>query len=254
MLRRIHEIEGFKIHASDGEIGRVASLLFDDELWAVRYALVDTGPWIFGKSVLVSPVHVKTIDFDNHEVRVDLTRDQVKESPQVATHEPVSRAKERQFHQYYRIPVYWGGTGLWGTQMYPTFMPGVNYVNESVEKLSAGTSRENHLRSSREVRGYSLEAEDGRVGKVSDMLMEEDSYAVRYFVIEIDRELSAGSLLISPDWVTGVRWIDAAIHVPCSVEMVTSAPGRDRADPPIDRELEAELYRHYRSTGYWERG
>ncbi|WP_455381429.1 PRC-barrel domain-containing protein [Salinispira pacifica] len=253
MLEKVHGIKRFRIRARDGELGHIESLLFDDERWAVRYGVIDTGPWIFGRLVLVSPLHVKNIDYDRREVEVDLTKEQVKESPHISTHEPVSRAKERQFHQYYRIPVYWGGTGLWGKQMYPSYMPGVNYAEGLENQPLTGRPEENHLRSTEEVTGYSLEAEDGRVGEVADMLMERDSYAIRYLIVEPEREIGGEAFLISPEWVTGVSWIDATIHIPCRVETVTTAPGRGRTDPPIDRDLEEELFRHYRSTGYWEK-
>ncbi len=49
MLRSMKDLHGFAIHASDGDIGRVADCLFDDDRWAVRYLVVDTGGWLSGR-------------------------------------------------------------------------------------------------------------------------------------------------------------------------------------------------------------
>ena len=56
MLRSIKQLHGAKLGASDGEIGHVKDFYFDDQNWAVRYVVADTGSWLPGRQVLISPM------------------------------------------------------------------------------------------------------------------------------------------------------------------------------------------------------
>jgi PRC-barrel domain protein len=85
MLHKATKVRGFHIHATDGEIGHVDDFLLDEQGWAVRYLVVDTSNWIGGKSVLISPAVVETIDSPKEEIRVRLTRDEIERSPSVET-------------------------------------------------------------------------------------------------------------------------------------------------------------------------
>ena len=55
MSRSIKQLYGLKLHASDGEIGHVKDFYFDDQKWVVRYVVVDTGPWLLDRLVLIAP-------------------------------------------------------------------------------------------------------------------------------------------------------------------------------------------------------
>ena len=55
MLRSLKELVGYKVMAQDGQIGKVADFFIDDQDWVTRYLVVDTGPSIFGRKVLISP-------------------------------------------------------------------------------------------------------------------------------------------------------------------------------------------------------
>src|SRR5205809_6020840 len=109
MLRSASEWDGYSIQATDGEIGHVAEFLFDDEKWTIRYLVVDTGGWLPGRRVLISPIALGETDWPGHRLHVKLTRQQVEESPVIDTDKPVSRQHEVSYYQYYRWPYYWGG-------------------------------------------------------------------------------------------------------------------------------------------------
>ena len=70
---------GFSVEATDGSIGKVDEATNDAER---NYLVVDTGPWIFGKKVLLPAGVVKTVDLDSETIFIDRTRDQVKNSPE----------------------------------------------------------------------------------------------------------------------------------------------------------------------------
>ena len=109
MLRNAKVLKGFRIRATDGEIGTVTQFYFDDESWAIRYLMVDTGGWLDGRTVLISPISVIYTDWDEERLDVSLTKKQVENSPDINTHLPVSRQHEAQYFGYYGYPYYWGG-------------------------------------------------------------------------------------------------------------------------------------------------
>src|SRR5215475_6535972 len=108
MLINADNLKGSTIIARDGAIGEIDDFYFDDESWTVRYLVVNTGAWLFRREVLVSPISIEKVGEANNQVLVNLTRDQVKDSPDIDTQKPVSRQHETAFMDYYGYPYYWG--------------------------------------------------------------------------------------------------------------------------------------------------
>ena len=113
MLRSVSGMRSFTIHATDGDMGAVDECLFDDEQWTMRYLVVNTGGWLSGRLMLVSPIAFRAVDWDLQIFAVALTRQQVEQSPGLATDQPVSRQQEEEYSRYYGYPYYWDGLGLW---------------------------------------------------------------------------------------------------------------------------------------------
>ena len=122
MLRSIKDLEGFAVGATDGTIGHVKDFYFDDRAWIVRYLVVDAGAWLSSRKVLISPISIGRPDWAERLLHVSITKEQVRQSPDIDTDKPVSRQHEMQFSGYYGYPYYWGGSGYWGGGMYPNMM------------------------------------------------------------------------------------------------------------------------------------
>ena len=122
MLRNVKDLEGCAIRATDGTIGHVTDLYFDDLTWAVRYLVVETGHWLASRKVLISPIAVGQPDWESRVLPVSITRSQVQLSPDIDTDKPVSRQHEMLYLGYYGYPYYWAGDGLWGQGSYPGVM------------------------------------------------------------------------------------------------------------------------------------
>ncbi len=120
MLRRAKELNDYKLGARDGEVGKVKEFYFDDQSWTVRYLIADTGGWLSGRRVLISPYALDPADEDGKVIPVDLTRAQIEKSPSPDTDRPVSRQYEWDYYSYYGWPAYWGGPYAWGMGAYPT--------------------------------------------------------------------------------------------------------------------------------------
>src|SRR5471030_1010338 len=109
MLQNIKELYGHKLAASDGEIGHVKDFYFDDKTWVIRYLVADTGTWLTGRQVLLSPYAFGSFDQNEKMLRVNLTKRQIENSPTIDAHRPVSRQYEENYYRYYGWPTYWQG-------------------------------------------------------------------------------------------------------------------------------------------------
>lgn len=255
MLRSVKELRGFAVSAQDGEVGKVKDAYFDDDSWAVRYLVVDTGEWLSSRQVLISPMSVRGLDWENALVRVGLTRQQVEDSPQVDTDKPVSRQYEVSFYGYYGYPYYWGGPFLWGTAPYPVLTP------PKQEEVAAREARERearehasadpHLRSAKAVIGYHVQATDEAIGHVEDLIFDEQNWAIRYAVVDTRNWWPGKHVLIPPQWFTRIEWTQSRVHVDVTRQAVESSPEWDASAPP-SRDYESAYYRHFSRDGYWD--
>ena len=214
MLRSMSSMRSFTIHATDGDMGAVDECLFDDEQWTMRYLAVNTSDWLTGRLVLVSPIAFRAVDWDRQTFDVALTRQQVEQSPSLATDQPVSRQQEEEYSRYYGYPYYWDGLGLWGAGMYPR-MATISVVNPTygetaTERPSTDAPR---LRSAREVMGYAIQARDGPLGHVEDFIVDDESWALRYMVVDTRNWWPGKHVLVPPQWIESVRWPQSSIVV-----------------------------------------
>ncbi len=142
MLRSVKDLRGYAIRATDGTIGEVADLYFDDDDWAIRYLVVDTGGWLSGRKVLISPHAIGHPDWLDRVLPVSLTRAKIEHSPDVDTQKPVSRQHEAAHFGYYGYPYYWDGAGLWGMGAYPGSLTTEDKVIEDMKARRPSTPRE----------------------------------------------------------------------------------------------------------------
>jgi uncharacterized protein YrrD len=251
MLHRMQKLTGMTIGATDGEIGKIKDVYFDDRHWAVRYLVVDAGSWLENRKVLISPISVLGIDWDGQCVRVRLSREQVKGSPHIDTDKPVSRQHEMDLMRHYGYPEYWGGPLLWGATPYPFFDPAADVPVVAIAAGEAEPPGDPHLQSAAEVKGYGIQATDEAIGHVEDFLMEDESWAIRYLVIDTRKWWPGEHLVIPPQWASRVDWPEHLVRVEVSSAAVKEAPQYDPA-LTLSRDYEQRLHAHYRRSGYWE--
>jgi uncharacterized protein YrrD len=230
-LRNAKELLGYSIRATDGTIGTIADLYFDDERWAIRYLVVDTGGWLTGRRVLISPRALGVPEWHARILPVSLTKSQVENSPDIDTRKPVSRQYEAAHSGYYEYPFYWGGSGLWGMGEYPGDLSSQMAIehelraNEPVSSSPANPSKEDsHLQSFNAVMGYHIHATDGEIGHVDDMLIDERSWAIRALVVNTSNWWGGHKVLIAPGSIASVTWPDAQVAVSLSRADVQKAP------------------------------
>jgi hypothetical protein len=244
-------LKDFVIHATDGELGSVTQLYFDDETWAVRYLVVDTGGWLGGRQVLISPFSIIRTDSDAVRLDVALTKKQVENSPNIDTHQPVSRQHEAAYLGYYGYPYYWDGPNLWGPGFYPVgFAVPATASTEAMAKRTREESKDSHLRSTETVTGYHIEAADGEIGHVDGFVVDHEAWAIRYIEVATRNWLPGKKVLVSPSWIERVSWADSRVYAGLSREAIKDAPEYIESSP-VTREYENRLYLHYGRPPYW---
>ena len=207
MLHSIQERYGEKLRATDGEIGHVRDFYFDDKTWAVRYLVADTGGWLAGRLVLISPHAFGHLYPEGKVLLVNLTRQQIEDSPSIDEHKPVSRQHEEEYHRYYGYDYYAESMPLWGLAGYPVVAP---RPPEGDAKQSAVDS---HLRSARSIEGYNVESSDGTVGVVADFRIDGRTWMIRELVVECGHWYAGKKVVISSDKVSKISYEQSTVYV-----------------------------------------
>jgi hypothetical protein len=249
MITNAEFLKGLAIHATNGEIGTVDEFYFDDETWTIRYLVVETGGWLLGRKVLISPISIVNVDWKKFRVDVALTKKHVEHSPDIYTHRPVSRQHEADYSAYYGYNCYWGGPYMWGPGFYPADLSKKTLI-EAVKERVRTESNDSHLRSSEAVTGYHVEVTDGEIGHVSGYLVDDELWAIRYLEVATRNWLPGKEVLVSPQWIVRVSWAESKVFAFLSREAIKSAP-EYLMSRRLTREYESDLYAHYGRPPYW---
>ena len=260
MLNTLSHITRASVTASDGVIGDVNAAFFDDQSWAIRYLVVDTGSWLSKREVLISPYSVKQPLGSGKNIDVALTCQQVESSPDIDTHQPVSRQHEREVMGYYAYPAYWDGVGMWGLGAYPLMPMNPAGAMGTPDEISADKAMHQrdleaadvHLRSSVKVAGYNIQATDDSIGHVQDFVFDDESWAIRYLVVDTRNWWPGGTkVLVATPWIDRIDWATSTVFVKLTREQVKASPVYHEAEP-IARDYEKRLHAAYQRQGYWD--
>jgi len=236
MLRSIKQLYGNKLVALDGEIGRVKDFYFDDQNWAIRYLVADTGSWLPGRQVLLSPYSLGRLEPNGKVWRANLTREQIEEGPAIELHKPVSRQYEEEYHRYYGWPFYWQGGGQ------DSGLLGMNgfFISAQTAKTSTGQPCKAmgsklkyagaHLLSTRAVSGHRHQANNGMTGHVCDFMIDAQSWAIRQLVVKPGQQFSCEEIGIPMGKVERLSWDKSTMCIILTEEEVELGPAH-RLDP-----------------------
>lgn len=247
-LHRLKELQRYTLFATDGEIGTIEEIYFDDTDWCVRYLVVNTGGWLRGRRVLISPVAIGEVKEAERALDIELSQDQIEHSPPLTGERPVSRQYEQQYLRYYGWPSYWQSSSFSSDPVpfdpHRTLPP----VYEDDSRPHKG---ENNLRSSAQMSGYGIHAEDGEVGHVEDLVIDDQYWKVRYFEIDTRNWWPGKHVLLNPAWIDRVDWPAQRVGVDLAREDILTAPAYD-PKAVISRDYEIKLLEHYARRKYWE--
>jgi len=217
MLWNTRDLRGYSIRAIDGDIGKIYEFYFDDETWNVNYAVVYIGSWVSGRNILLSHDFLGQPDSYSQIVPVNLTKEQVENAPDVDTEKPVYCQRQGKLPNDW--PAYWGG----GRLLIAGAFDGYSYKKAKREKPSVeGQEADPHLRSTREIIGYRIHASDGKLGHLSNFIVDDKTWAVCSIVINTRNWLPGRKAILPTQWVEEISWSKYRILVGSLRETIRS--------------------------------
>jgi hypothetical protein len=232
MLWHVSAINGYSVEASDGNIGTVSDFLFDDRTWMVRWLVVDTGHWLSGRKVLLPPSVLGQISAKDNALAIALSKQQIKDSPEIDTDQPVSRQMEASIYDYYGWSPYWGSSLYTGGYDY---MPGSGMASSYLgsrrreQKIDDARAERSdvHLRSVEAVTGYHIHASDGEIGHVQDFLVEDADWSIHYFIVDTKNWCLGKKILVSSRSAGEIDWTNRLVSLDVDRQRIKDSPAYD---------------------------
>lgn len=232
MLWHTSAINGYSVAASDGELGTVCDFLFDDSKWSVRWLVIDTGNWLSGRKVLLPPSALGRFNASKRQLSVKLTKQQVKDSPEIDSDRPVSRQKETAVYGYYGWSPYWvsgsymGGYGFMSPGMTSPYL-GARQRERVTAEFRAADHGDVHLRSVKEVTGYHIHARDGEIGHVEDFLVDDADWSIHYLIVDTKNWWPGKKVLVSSRSAGEIDWSEGLVNLDVDRELIRHSPAYD---------------------------
>jgi len=252
MLNKAKTLKGYKLKSLDGEIGKVKEFYFDDRVWVIRYLITETGNWLMDRQVLISPYALTAVVKEEKHITINLTKKQIEDSPRLDKDKPVSQQFEETYYVYYGWPVYWRNPHIEGA--FPSMWRTYPDVTRDCEEKKISTPGEKHwdpnLRSTREVTGYNIQATDGEIGSVGDFIIDDETWTIRYLIIDTQNWWPGKKVLVSPKWIKSISWSESKVFVNLSRDAIKQSPEYTE-ESMLTRDYESRLHGHYNRQGYW---
>jgi len=245
MLRSLNELERCQVSATDGEIGTIRDFLLDNDQWTVRYLVVATSGFCDRQQVLISPISFRRVDWTTKQFHLALMKDTIKMSPNIDANKPVSRRDERDYSGYYGYPAYWGDSGLWGRSDYPGSLAADKWREMFVRNVE--NSADVRLWSAVEIRGFRIYASDDAIGDVEDLIIDDQTWEVRFIIVDTSSWWSGEKVLVAPKWAARIGWDEKKVYLDLPRQLIKNCPHWNMT-LDVNREYQTQLYEHYGRT------
>ena len=245
MHHKANSLKGYKLHGTDADIGKIDEFYFDDKYWTIRYLVADTGNWLTGTQVLISPYALLKLNVEAETISVGLTKKQIEESPSLQSDQPVSRQYEASYFEYFGWNTYWEGGNVGGPYISPE---NIKLMAEETEQRQKAWDP--HLYSTRDAVKHDIQCTDGEIGHLEDFIIDDMTWTIRYLIIDTQNLWPGKKVLISPEWIKSISWSESKVYVDQLSEKVRMAP-EYTDDMTLTRAYEVELHQYYNCRGYW---
>jgi hypothetical protein len=227
VLRIIEPLGHYEIVAAREVIGMVEDFYFDVEQWTLRYFVVDTGTWVPGHKLLVSPIAVHHVNWPKREITVNLTNGQIRMCPSLDPVGPVTRQYEIAFNAHYGYTPYWPGPGIWAGSAYPASLAVAGKPPRPVP-IASNNPESSHLRSANEVRSYHVHARDRDIGQVEEFLLDDETWTIKYLIVDTSDWLGGRLVLVPQTWIERIVWSFGKLDVRATSQNIRQSPTLER--------------------------
>lgn len=241
MNYRITDLLNYSASTLDNRDGAFVDFLFDDRDFVVRYGVIQTGSWLSGRDVLISTSAIDSVDDGLKQINVVLTEATLRDSPIIDSNTPVSRQLEEELVAYFHWPSYW----IQNLEKVTSDGGSAFQVEEAAE-----ADFHHVLQSTSQIIGYTVESIRDELGVIDDLIIDLNSGAIRYIVIDAGQWLPGRKAMIAVDWVNEFRWHSRSVHADLSRQQIEASPQYDSAQP-LDRTYETALFQSMGRPSYW---
>jgi len=245
MLRSLSSLKSVAIADREGELGAVGDILFDDGGWTIRYLVVDDGGPVPDNAHIIPPIAIDEDSRTDEQITLALTRRQVRNSLTLAENEPVSRQQEEKIHSYFGWQPYWTEDIPEERESPPVpqgdQMTGDRQAESVPQDEPEGTP---HLRSGREIIGYHVEANGGLFGLVYDLILYDETWVIRYVVLDAGDEGIDRKLLLAAALIDSIRFDEYAVFIDLEADRIAGSPEYDPT-VPLNEEYEEVLQDYF---------
>jgi len=217
MKRNINSLIGYSLEATNGKIGEVEDFYFDDETWTIRYLIVKTGGWLSGRKVLISTDALTKTGELTDSIPVNLTIEQIQNSPDIDTDKPVSRQKEAMLNQHHFWKNYWGSGSYGGEMGIPNALP------LKIKDIDRDPSDDVHLRSIVQVGGYAIHASDGEIGHVNDFIIDDQTWQLLDLVVDTHDWIGGKKVLIGVDQIHSISFLSWRVYIQIPIAAIENS-------------------------------
>lgn len=245
MLYNLKSSMDYTICSKDGTIGKIKDVLFDDRKWVIKYLVADTGNWLKGNKVLISPEYMLELNREKQCINVDLLKKEVSASPPETSDLPVNRQIEKDFFQVPESA--WSAYFLISNDK--EIISDINH-RASEERRAEMHSWDSHLRSAMFTKGVTFEATDGDIGVVEDFIIDSVTWAIRYLIVNTGKWWEGHKVLVAPPWIDKMSWGTLRVHVNIEREVFKTLEEFTSIEM-LTREYEDRLHQSCNRIGYW---
>jgi len=211
MQRRVSDFNKYTIEAPDGNAGYVCDSLFNDDDWKLRWFVINAGSWLFGRQLLIRPAALGRPDIRQRAFPVTLTKAEVEASPGIGNDPPVFRQMEQQASALDSYSPMWS---VWDNGGYGFGSSGGMMTNtETWQQQYDSPADDPHLRSLGQVTGYHIHALDGDIGHVDDLLVDDETWQIKYVIVDTKNWGSGKHVLVPATEIKSVDWSGRYIQI-----------------------------------------
>lgn len=254
MLQLLNQLTHYTLFANHEKIGKIEQFILEDSQWLTRFAIIKSSGWLKKKDFLISPQLISSTLHEQQNVMTSIPRDQLENSPDIRSIQPVSKLMESRYLDYYHWPSQWSGVGIWGASPSREGLFGAenrdapsDIISPELEKLQenpgAIQGSDSGLWLSHEVLSYEVKALDRICGQMRDFIVDED-WKIKYFVIDLSKMNSKKMVWVPCDWVDSLSWIHRQINLNLLAETLLQTPEFNSGEIGLDV-YEKAIQSHY---------
>jgi sporulation protein YlmC with PRC-barrel domain len=215
MLWSIHKLSHYTILAKEGDIGTIHEFLFDDETWKIRYLVADMNNGLSGRKVLIPVNALERPNQVSRKFPIQLTKEQVNNSPSIDTDKLMSPQSQSRLNEYYSLFQYWAMSGYASASLPVSFISDQQSQPEENEIL---------FRKVEDVVHCHVQAMDGELGTVEDIVLDDETWSIRYMIVDARKRLLGKKVWLPPSWAKKINWKENTVFLDRSRETIKNNP------------------------------